>query len=1112
MAKKIGISLYLDGASKFNSDIKQINSELQKLRSEMKLNSEEYKNAQNSAEALTAKSETLSKQYETASKKVEEYNKRIAALIQARDQEKEKLEQYNSTLEKEKAKLDEVERTSGKTSEAYVKQSAVVSELKTKVDLTESSISDLDKEEIRLETQLNNTTAEQIRYGAELEKTNGYLEEARQSADQTATSIDKYGKEAEDSQKQTEGLNDALTGIIRNQAFEKISEGAQKVVESLMDCAETAEKFEYAIAKVQSIARVSGDELENMSDDIRQVAVDMGLSANEVAEATYQAISASVDAADAIGFVADASKLARAGFTDVTSAVDVLTTATNAYGKEANTTAHIADDLITTQNLGKTTVNELAASLGTIIPTASAYGITLDQISSAYVILTRNGVNTANATTYLSGMMTELADNGSEVANVLYQQTGYSFGELSKQGYTLGDIMQVLGDYVDGDSESFANLFSNVRAGRGAMNLFNAGAEEFNRILGEMGNNAGATDEAFATMAETAVMTNERFMASAENLKIAIGEALSPTIDGLKKKGIDILTVITDFVDKNPGLVRAIGGAAAAVAGLTVAATAAATAIALFKAVLGDVSGIAVLATAGLAAGAGAFVGLTAGAESASKELAKANSELQKTHEATKEAAKATDTNIDRAKELAKRYEELAGKAHLNDEEFNELNSIITELNATIPGCSIAYRENADAIDSNTEAVKANIDALIEDAKQAANMEELTALYKEQAEAKRIVAEATENLTELERQQAEYDEKFREGIAGSAAEYHNLRMQISDATEAQSEAQGILDETTTKINELSEVIREETVAEQENIISKQAQEEAEKALSDAIAGASAAISDQIGLFKEWADESELTFAEMQDRWKEQNEGIKQYTDDLAYIKGVIDSEADPAIKDLAEDMVSMGVNGSAELHEFVEGLKNIDSNTDGLEALAKTWQEHIDNIKAAEDIYASITLQEQGYVEESNSLFAEYYAASEGAQEEHNKAIADLATKGVEEQAEAIRTTGPEVEEATRELSELAITSAQDTLGMSGSSSQSSRFLSIGKAISKSIADGISAEGGSVANALQTTLQNAANNIDVSGIAGRITSKLASALTPQINNEMAKIQNREAAR
>ena len=48
-------------------------------------------------------------------------------------------------------------------------------------------------------------------------------------------------------------------------------------------------------------------------------------------------------------------KLAKGGFTDGAKAVDVLTTAINAYGLEASDATRVSDLLITTQNLGKTT-------------------------------------------------------------------------------------------------------------------------------------------------------------------------------------------------------------------------------------------------------------------------------------------------------------------------------------------------------------------------------------------------------------------------------------------------------------------------------------------------------------------------------------------------------------------------------------------------------------------------------------------------------------------------------------------------------------------------------------------------------------------------------------
>lgn len=65
----------------------------------------------------------------------------------------------------------------------------------------------------------------------------------------------------------------------------------------------------------------------------------------------------------------------------------------NAYRLSADKVGSVSDILITTQNLGKTTVNDLAASIGNVIPVASAYGVQLDNLSSALAIYAKRHLN-----------------------------------------------------------------------------------------------------------------------------------------------------------------------------------------------------------------------------------------------------------------------------------------------------------------------------------------------------------------------------------------------------------------------------------------------------------------------------------------------------------------------------------------------------------------------------------------------------------------------------------------------------------------------------------------------------------------------------------------------
>ena len=67
----------------------------------------------------------------------------------------------------------------------------------------------------------------------------------------------------------------------------------------------------------------------------------------------------------------------------------------NAYGDAAGGMANVSDHLLAVQNLGKTSVDELASSIGKVIPVAAAYNVSLDDLSAAYAIMTKSGVATA---------------------------------------------------------------------------------------------------------------------------------------------------------------------------------------------------------------------------------------------------------------------------------------------------------------------------------------------------------------------------------------------------------------------------------------------------------------------------------------------------------------------------------------------------------------------------------------------------------------------------------------------------------------------------------------------------------------------------------------------
>lgn len=458
-----------------------------------------------------------------------------------------------------------------------------------------------------------------------------------------------------------------------------------ETAQAFMECAEAAAKYETGLAKISTIADPAQASMEAIKTDITALSQETGQSVNDLSESVYQAISASVSTAGAVDFVRQSNMLAVGGFTDTTTAVDVLTTAINAYGLETSQATEISDMLITTQKLGKTTVGELGSTLGTVIPTAAAYKTNMENVSAAMVTMTKQGINTATAGTSLRAMLSELAKDGSDVSNVLKEKTGKSFSDLMQDGKSLGDVLDILGQSVDGDSTAFANLFSNVRAKQGALAIFNAGAKEFNGTVDQMKGSVGATAEAYSKMENTAEHAQKVFTNSAENLKIAIGEQLSPAISEVYEIGAKVMQWVTAVVKEHPEVVAAVTGVAVAV-GVFAGALAAYTAISKIAAIATtmltaamDTNPIflAVSAVAALVIGLAAFAVAADDSARYGKELAvtskQQKEELEKLNKEYDTAAEKYGRNSEKALELKEKIEKLTEEFENNKKTYGEM-------------------------------------------------------------------------------------------------------------------------------------------------------------------------------------------------------------------------------------------------------------------------------------------------------------------------------------------------------------------------------------------------------------------------------------------------------
>ena len=592
-------------------------------------------------------------------------------------------------------------------------------------------------------------------------KTQGALDAEAAAADAAADKINEVAKESKAASKESGEFGETAGGALQSLGNVLVSagivQGLREIVKGFAECSAEAAAFETSTAALSTIADTSEISLDGLSDSLIDLSKESGKAAGDLAEATYQAISSGVDTARAVEFTSTATKLAAGGFTESATAVDVLTTAINAYGLESSDATKISDMLITTQNLGKTTVDELASSVGKVIPVASAYGVEMDNLSAAYAVLTANGVATAESGTYLKTMLNELGDSSSVVAKTLQDETGMSFAELMAQGYSLGDVLDVLGDNVGGNATKFNELWSSTEAGIGALSLFNSGGEKFNSVLAQMQGSAGATAAAYTAMTNTTEFAQQKLSNSMNNLKITVGETLNPVVEKFSNFGSAMLDSVSGFLEKNPAVTAgiigtsvALGAVAAAFAVYTVAttvATAVTTAFGvaslaalwplyLVAAAIGAVVAVAILIADAVADTNAEFDSLTATSKQQYEQLEELNDEYDR-------AVEAYGENSDEARRLS---EEISGlevqyeSCKMTLEEFIAENDALIESHDNLVD---SYNSSMDSLDKE----EAGTAALIGRLETLASKTALTASEQQQMAA--IIDRLNEQVPEL---------------------------------------------------------------------------------------------------------------------------------------------------------------------------------------------------------------------------------------------------------------------------------------------------------------------------------------------------------------------------
>lgn len=727
----------------------------------------------------------------------------------------------------------------------------------------------------------------------------------------------------------TDQASTAIDALAQALLAAGVTASVKAITDALMDCTQASMEFETAMAKVGTIADESQKPLGDMRNEILALSSETGKSVGELAEATYQAISASVATESAVDFVGTANKLAVGGFSDTTTAVDILTTAINAYGMSADDASKISDVLITTQNLGKTSVAQLGASMGMVIPLAAAYNMNLEDLAASYALLTANGTQTAQATTYVKAALNELGSTSSVVGSTLKKKTGKTFAELMAEGNSLGDVLQVLADSVDGDTTAFNNMWSSSDAGVGMLSILNSGTSKYNSLVQAMEGSTGAATTAFEKMSETGEFAQQRFQNAIENLKIAIGDELAPVLMELQQSGADAMEWATEFVKEHPEVVAAVTALAAALAVLAAALVGllvvqqVTTAFTKFSAALlaNPVGAVAVALTA-LTAAAVAFGAVMKDRTSESVKNRKAIEQCKDSYDELKDSmeehAKERKESIKSAKTEAATYQNLADKLYELSDKTNktasdkaQMNTIVDQLNGAMPELGLSIDETTGALNREKSAVDAVIDSMKQQALANAYQEQANKAASDLAEAQIQLSEAEEVLNDLRSQAVkkinEHNAAVQDGTesvqemassyaaAGEPVDKYALQLnalngQIKEQKEVVAGLQGTTSEADERYKKIAEKAYEyKTAVEESNQgvadSATEMSDEVKQAYEDMKTSIQNNLKGVVNAYEDFSGGEEISAGDVVTHLKSAANGVDQWADNLITLAG-----------------------------------------------------------------------------------------------------------------------------------------------------------------------------------------------------------------------------------
>ena len=777
--RTITTRLAIDGETQFKQALSAANASLSALRSELKLSETQFKGQANSLEALTAKDKLLRQE-------IEQQTEIVRALEQAMKDAAQVYGENSAQADRYRARL------------------------------------------ARACTELENMNQA-------LEDNSKYMQEAQESFYHTANSMDDLGHAAS-------AANDPVNALASALAAAGVSRGLQEIAAAIQACVDASVDFESSMAGVQKVTKMSDGDLSAMGESIKQLSTEIPATTGEIAAVAEAAARLGIAQEDILSFTRVMLDLGESSNLSADEAAIALARFANIAGTSAADYERLGSTIVALGNNFATSEAEITAMASRLASAGTLAGLTEAEIMALAAAMSSVGIEAEAGGTAMTQTLTAIEKAVTEGGAKLEE-----FARIA--GMSSGEFAAVWkGDAVSAIQAFIAGLGGLDEAGESATAVLDelglSGVRQSNMLksLGlasetlagavETANRAWTDNTELAATAAARYDTTEAKMQmaanAANNLKIAIGDALTPALGGLAEAGTAGFGWLAEVAEKHPGFVAGvsamigvIGLFTGGVTAYTVASKLAAVASAELAAAMNLIPGMAIVtAITGIAVALGTVAVKAAEAKTANEELLESLEESQAAFDDTINAVRSQGKSL---MESVSALESLAAVENKSALEKETMLALVNSLNEAVPDLTLAYDEQTDSLNMTGDAIRRIAQAELDRQEQAEAVGRMKTLLEENADISARLADEKERLADAEKEMQRVQAQIAIG---------NYSEQITEYALAAEDAQE-------QIELLTETLRENKAA-QDALIAKYGESSAaSETVADSFSGLSA---------------------------------------------------------------------------------------------------------------------------------------------------------------------------------------------------------------------------------------------------------------------------------